>query len=382
MKINSKAFGAAGEAVEKKIADSESPAPRGSFIPRGGDHSDQDVSDQEKLQRPEGYIQTTIQSPPPVPATPSPTEAGVPMFTRPRKPAPTLESESTTKQENQAPNESATHADKPEKKPIWNWAWKRKKAKIEVEPKSSAMLPNKSRPAVIFGAIFVVGLIIGPWIAQKATPGQQVPAGPNPAVQAVVDTLKGGTLGSAQPVPAAAFQPPQDTATSTSTDQPPTPIPAGGEERYAAMLEKMKQGSVTPQEPVKIVPKINQSTLPSASLAPSRQEQPSASADPYPKESIPLAIEKGAGQISVEVKPIAIERSMSPSGKYIVLRIERNPQGHPAALLMPIGGRQAVDAAWVFIGDATSDGMVIENITSNTVVLQTANGRSLQIALH
>jgi hypothetical protein len=173
----------------------------------------------------------------------------------------------------------------------------------------------------------------------------------------------------------------QETASAPAAVEQTIAIPSEGEERYAAMLARMKQGTPSPQHTVQIVPKINsQAAVPAPST--SRQELAAPQVDPYPKESIPLEIEKRDLTVRSESKPIAIERNLSPSGRYIVLRIERNQQGIPAALMMPIGGRQAIDSAWVFVGDATSDGMVIENITSDTVVMKAANGRSIQIALH
>jgi hypothetical protein len=144
------------------------------------------------------------------------------------------------------------------------------------------------------------------------------------------------------------------------------------------MLERMKRGEASPSEPVTVIGKID----PNAQRPQPPTADPAKPVDPYPKVAIPLEIEKPSNSVKITSEPIQLERSMAPSGRYVVLRIERNPEGVLAALLMPLGGRQAVDSAWVFVGDATSDGLVIENITSTSVVMRTSNGRSIQVALN
>lgn len=378
MKINSSAFGAAGAAAEKRVTESTPPSVRPSFVPRGGSDSEgrvdpdlnpEPVDDRQKIQ--DSVLDVSD-------PTGTPT-AGAPMFTKARKgPAQDVVT-GTAAEAHQDSGEGKAESKRVEKSRL-HWAWKRSKSTTETEPKSSAMVPNNSRPLVIVAAVFVGGLIVGPWIVQNATPSQQQPAGPNPSVQAVADTLKGGAFGSAPSAPANPVEP--GVVAGTVQDEPKAEIPMEGEARYEAMLARMKQGGAEAQEPVKIVPKISQSTTPSSGAGMVKQESANAPVDPYPKEAIPLDIEHGTAKPKDEPKTIAIEQGIAPSGRYIVLRIERNQQGIPAALLMPIGGRQAIDSAWVFVGDATSDGLVIENITSNTVVMKTATGRSIQIALH
>lgn len=376
MKINSKAFGASGAAAERKIEEEGTPN-RPSFIPSGesaGAHQDAEAVPTLDAAEP-AQITETVSSAASAPS--------VPMFTRPRKNTP----QPAPAEVCEAPKDEAKDPvaqEEPKPKSRLRWSWPKKRTQSVEEPTSTAKVPNKSRPMVIVAGVFVVGAIVGPWVAQKSNPVQTPAAGPNPAVQAVADTLKGGALGSAPAVPGgtAAIAPaPVEASQATTALQPQINIPTEGEERYTAMLERMKQGGSTPQDALKIVPKLNPAAAP---VAPStaRNATVAPQVDPYPKDAIPLAIENGAGQVKVDTKPIAIERSLAPSGNYIVLRIERNAQGTPAALMMPIGGRQALDAAWVFIGDATTDGMVIENITANTVVVKTANGRSIQLALH
>lgn len=366
MKINSNAFGAPGAAAEKKLAaDGETPAPasfgRKPPAPEtqesAGAPTDQEIGAAAPSSEPQAVERISL-------------------FTRPAK----------------TPVKGADHGDEaaaeavqspsdPKSKKL-TWAWRRKPVAPKVgDQVSAARLPNKSRPMLIVAGVFVVGAILGPWLAQKSAPAQPQAAGPNPAVQAVADTLNGGTFGAAPRVagletPVAG--PASDEVALPSAVAPQVQIPALGEDRYTAMLQQMKSGDGSASQPVTVVPKINPALQPSRS----GEQESYKPVDVYPKVAIPLEIEKSTTPANATADLIQIERNVSPTGRYVVLRIERNPEGILAALLMPLGGRQAIDSAWVFVGDATSDGMVVENIVSNSVIMRTTNGRSIQIALN
>lgn len=254
------------------------------------------------------------------------------------------------------------------------------------EPISAAKEPNRNRLVIVAAVLVVVGAIVGPWLAQTTVPPQQVAAGPTPAVQAVADTLNGGGFASA---PATAALETEGSVVAVPKEPPMgrSEIPAQGEARYQAMLERLRQGDTGSKDGIKIVGAIDPNVSvgagakgPVAKVQEVVQPKPQ---DLYPKDPIPLRIERTGDAVSVDSTPkaLVIERGVVPSGHYVVLRIEPNPQGMLSALLMPLGGRQALDSAWVFVGDATSDGMVVENITRSIVVLRTPNGRNIQIAL-
>ncbi|MDT8992872.1 hypothetical protein RQP54_18505 [Curvibacter sp. APW13] len=305
--------------------------------------------------------------------------ASRPMFTRAATAQRVPDAEQVDSVNQQEAPAEATKNDAPARSIRWRWRPTGKPGKTD-EASSSAKVPNKSRPAVIIAAMFVAGIVAGPWLLQKTAPAQPQAAGPNPSVQAVADTLNRGTFANAPASPVAV---PNEVAAPTPAADVKDPIiPAAGEERYAAMLERMRAGGqAQPQEPITVIKKINAAQQPTPTTS-SQVDGSATPKDPYPAEAIPLEIEKTAKSAKAQEQAIVIERHLSPSGNYTVLRIERNPQGQLAALLMPTGGRQAIDSAWVFVGDATTDGMVIENITGNSVVLRTPSGRSIQIAVH
>jgi len=59
----------------------------------------------------------------------------------------------------------------------------------------------------------------------------------------------------------------------------------------------------------------------------------------------------------------------------LVLRIAFDQDGNGAALVMPLGGRPALDAAWVRRGDRTADGFTIEAVDTTLVRVKTPANR-------
>lgn len=370
MKINANAFGAAGADAAQKVAVEADQAPPKSFKTNATVHAavlntnaadnldgGQAVSDANLA----ATVATPIQQP---------------IFTK----AARLHTDSQS-QENQPVENKEAKPSSDRNNDRLKWIWRRKASPSSKPKVSEAIEPNNSRPLLIVAGVFVIGAILGPWLAQKAAPEQSKPAGPNPAVQVVADTLNGGTFAAAPVAPNAGLVANPQSPTEVNpagNPQSAVQIPQAGEERYTAMLERMKKGDGSPVDPVTVVPKID----PNAQRPQSPATDSSKPIDPYPKVAIPLEIEKPGNAGKVTSEPIQLERSIAPSGRYVVLRIERNPDGVLAALLMPLGGRQAIDSTWVFVGDATSDGMVIENINTTSVVMRTSNGRSIQIALN
>ncbi|CAM8641353.1 hypothetical protein MCEMSEM18_03468 [Comamonadaceae bacterium] len=365
MKINLSAFGAPGEEASAKQAHQAV-----TFKPHAGTSADA-----EKIVADTQLPQVTQENTNTEEAQHEPPSAPRSLFTRPAG------NSAAEPGATDAPSSPVDEKSEAKRSTGLKWTWPRRSASSPKERVSAAIEPNKSRPLLIVAGVFVIGAVVGPWLAQRSAPPQQQAGGPNSAVQAVADTLNGGAFASSPAptvaTPGAGMSPTTEVSLG-SVATPQVEIPAAGEERYAAMLERMKKGEAAPQEPLTIIPEMK-GTAKQASPAKLEIAKP---VDPYPKVAIPLQIEKTAEQSKTQSDLIQIERGITPSGKYVVLRIERNPEGLLAALLMPVGGRQAIDSAWVFVGDATSDGMVVENINANSVVMRTVSGRSVQIALN
>lgn len=298
-----------------------------------------------------------------IPEVPATSTMNIPMFTRPGD---QLDTQNT-------PVEPSPKA---KKKMAWNWRLFRSKPAASELPISSAKKENPTRVWVAVVIIFVIGAVLGPWLSQNPAPPAPQPAGPNPAAKAIADTLNGESFGSL-----AKTEPGVDHVVQQTEVAPPTPtvepkpIAPEGEARYLDMLTRMKES--TNVDAPKVVPKIDPSARTSISPQEYAYSQP---VNPYPASPIPLEIEKGTSLTESEQPKLEIDRGLTPAGRYVVLQLAYNEQGILSALMMPIGGRRAIDAAWVFVGDATSDGLVVEAISRSAVVLRTPNGRTIALS--
>ncbi len=97
--------------------------------------------------------------------------------------------------------------------------------------------------------------------------------------------------------------------------------------------------------------------------------------NPYPDTPISLSIEGSVDQAAAANTPLRVTNETAPNGRYLVLRIAADQGGHTAALVMPLGGRPALDAAWIRSGDRTADGFTIEAVESKLVRVRTPANR-------
>lgn len=272
-----------------------------------------------------------------------------------------------------------------EKKAKW-WTPKKKAApQSEAPGRASAKKPNTSRPMVIVAAALLAGAILGPWLSQKAAPPAPQAAGPNEAAKQIAETLRGGGLGSTAEGTSNPTPPAAPAAQETVEEAPErAPIAAQGDARYLAMLDRMKEDKPAADGGPKVVPKLDASAAPAASGGTARTSagQRAVNVDPYPEKPIPLDIEQGAQTQFAAQRPeprLAVVQGEARPGNFVVLRIDRNADGVWSALMMPAGGRIKSEAAWVFVGDSTSDGFEVQSIAAGSVSLRTPTGRYIQL---
>ena len=247
-----------------------------------------------------------------------------------------------------------------------------KRADMKVVQPASPPTQKKGNPRVWVGAgiILILGIIAGPWIAQTAIPDAPQPAGPGGAASAVAETLKASALGVA--IGPVDTQQPAPLPASASLAADP-PIPSKGEGRYLSMLDQVRSGGIAP---IEVVPKVQSQTAPTRdgqTYAAPRAPRPPI--NPYPDTPISLSIEGSVDQAAAANTPLRVTNETAPNGRYLVLRIAADQGGHTAALVMPLGGRPALDAAWIRSGDRTVDGFTIEAVESKLVRVRTPANR-------
>ncbi len=264
-------------------------------------------------------------------------------------------------------------------KPIWSL---RRKPGEAAQPLSAATKPNRQRTMVIAAALFLVGIVVGPWLAQKAIPQPPPAPAPGQSVQAIADTLKASALGL--PVPS---MPQSGTASlseaAAAASPASAPLPATGEERYLSMLQALKATQPEAQPPIRVVPRMA-GAAPADAMEGRGATRPVAAREAYPAVPITLDIEQDQAARArtgdnLAAQNLAPTTAAIPTGRYLVLRIAPSRDGALAALMVPLGGDPARDAQWVYAGDATADGFAVEGVSARHVVLRSPSGRLVQL---
>lgn len=256
------------------------------------------------------------------------------------------------------------------------WAWKRgAKAKIEDAAESPAKKVNQARYAIIGAIVFAVGIVVAPWFANQTGKNEaEKPMGPN-AAAVVASTLSNSAMGVAIPTGAADSN---DTSATATVGAEPAPaqsqvsIPAAGEARYTAML-----GAIKDSETVTGVPAISVKHIPKAADSKNTNEIEAPAVKRI--TAVPLQMETGADLSAGTPDGEADNANAKASELFKVVRIDQNRIGEFVAYIAPIGGREATQGSWAFVGDTTRSGFYIEGITAYHVLLRAPNGRVQQL---